>query len=151
MAYEMQWLKLGAYTKYTGLVTQDEFFRSLDELHQHPDFGIFRFSIRDLRDCNTELLSNQGLLRYASRFLAARMMNPRIYSAILVDDSQVWPMAHRLKELAPQMLEIFEETSEVTQWLQLMTNVPIDCLGHGRWHHAYSAGPVMAQQIFRGR
>lgn len=150
MAYQMQWLTLGAYTKYTGLVTQDEFFRSLDELHQHPDFGIFRFSIRDLRHCMTEHLSDQGLLPYASRFLAARMMNPHIYSAILLDDSQLWPTAQKLKDLAPQMLEIFEDTAEAIQWLQLMTNVPIDCLGSESWHPPYHLSPTPTQQTKRG-
>lgn len=150
MAYQMEWLTLGAYTRYRGLITQDEFFRSLDELHQHPDFGIFRFSIRDLRGCATEHLSDQGLLPYASRFLAARMMNPHIYSAILLDNSRLWPVAQKLKALAPQMLEIFEDTEEATQWLQLMTNVPIDCLGRDRWHPHYpaprhpSATPIQA-------
>jgi hypothetical protein len=128
MPYEMNWRPLGVYTRYRGQVTETEFFQSLDDLHQHPEFALFRFSIRDLRWCKTDPVDPRGYLPFASRLLAARLANPHIYSAVIVDDPDILSIALRLKALASDMLEIFEDLDDALPWLQLMTGTPLEHL-----------------------
>jgi len=56
------------------------------------------------------------------------LVNPHIYSAIIVDDPDILPIALRLKGLAPDMLEVFEDLDDALPWLQLMTGMPLEHL-----------------------
>ncbi|QID19099.1 hypothetical protein G3580_16635 [Nitrogeniibacter mangrovi] len=119
MTYELVWEPRGAYKHFSGVVTADEFFGSIVQFQNHPDFDTAEYSINDFSDVDDFEILDKDVRRFTAYGAGAALTNPHLKIAIVARDDRVLRhvATYRDTGLAPFPLEVFDTVADARRWI----------------------------------
>lgn len=123
MPYTIHLEPKGVYTKYTGLVTSQEFFLAVSQVNAHPDFESFRYVIDDFLGCAEFKLAASDLEDAVAAAIGANMINPRLVAALLATKAEIVSALVSISEsLESNMrVRIFGNLEDARHWTSAPT------------------------------
>jgi hypothetical protein len=86
MPYQILWEPEGVYKHFSGYVTSDEFYQSIDKFQGDSRFLNARYSINDFTDVEGHGITERDVKHYAAFGTGAYRINPNIKIAIVTQD-----------------------------------------------------------------
>src|ERR1700759_4304914 len=86
MPYSNVWESRGVCTRFSGVVSTDEYVRSAEEICADPRFDDLRFVIKDLLSIDGHSIDRDAVEPVAAIRYGARYSNPNIYLIVLTTD-----------------------------------------------------------------
>lgn len=118
MPYEFEWEAQGAFKRFSGFVTAEEFFASIQRFQSHPAFFCARYTINDFSAVEATDVAGKDVRRFAAFAAQAHQLNPKLRVAIVTADAALRHLidSHLDVEAAGVPLRIFATLAEARQW-----------------------------------
>lgn len=119
MSYSIHWEPKGVYKKFTGHVTGQEFFQSVNQVNTHPNFETFYYVIDDFLGCAEFRLSASDLEDAVAASIGANQTNPRLVAAFLATKEEyVSTLLSVVESVKSHMrVRIFSNVVDARQWV----------------------------------
>lgn len=118
MPYEFEWEAQGAFKRFSGFVTAEEFFASIQRFQSHPAFFCARYTINDFSAVEATDVAGKDVRRFAAFAAQAHQLNPSLRVAIVTADAALRQLidTHLDTEAAGVPLRIFATLAEAREW-----------------------------------
>ncbi len=123
MPFEITREKRGAYKKFSGFVTNGEFFQSVFENQSDPDYDRMAYTINDFLEVTGYGVGTKDVERVAIFGLGAEYINARIKVAIVTLDPQIRVLVRSFTDLTHYELEFFTSVADARIWVALAQDV----------------------------
>ena len=117
MPFEILWEPKGAYKKVHGVVTAQEFMRSITELQSDLRFDRLKYTINDFSGAAALRITESDIHDYAAMGIGAAHSNPGIKIAIVSDDPEIVAMVRLYARLSPYQTEFFGDMDGARAWI----------------------------------
>jgi hypothetical protein len=118
MPFEIFWEPKGAYKKVHGVVTAQEFMRSITELQSDPRFDRLKYTINDFTGAQALRITESDIHHYAAMGIGAANSNPGIRIAIVADNPEIVAMVRVYASLSPYQTEFFGDMASARAWIE---------------------------------
>lgn len=120
MPYVISWEASGVVKKFWGLTSATEFFRSVEEIGQHPNFSCIRYIINDLTGSSGIQLSERQINEYALIHQSFTGHATPIFIAFIGNIAlslQAVQQIGGLPGLNKYRMRIFQSMSDAREWI----------------------------------
>lgn len=117
MPYEFTREPLGLYRKFWGDVSEVEFLESINKVQGRADFDEIRYSVIDLRDVDSIVLTEWAFEWAGAMSIGAAKANPNISIALVTPSDTIAKLAPHFESLSPYQMRIFSNIENAREWL----------------------------------
>ena len=117
MTYQMTREKYGATTKYAGFVSREEFFQSVFDNLNDPDFDRTRYAVMDFLDGMGHGVTLNDVEVIGAYCLGAEFTNPNIKIAIVTTDQGIRDLVTGFTMLTHYPLDFFTLVADAKSWV----------------------------------
>lgn len=126
MSYEIKWQPRGVYKRFSGGVSAGEFFASIAEVQNNPDFDRLKFSVNNFLDVTSYGISLEDVTAFAALGLGAQFSNPGLVIAIVAtNDSILSLIRDHYEPITKYKMAYFQSDAEAVAWLKEQTHLDI--------------------------
>lgn len=127
MAFETRRLHRGVYKRFSGNVCATEFFSSISEVQNHPDYDFFKFSAINFLDVDSYEISLDDVTGFIALGLGAKISNPNLVVAIVAThDGILTLIRNHYEPIAGYKMGYFQCDADATVWLKAQTNLAVE-------------------------
>jgi len=130
MSYEVQWMPRGYYKRLSGIVTAEEFIRSITEVQEDPRYDIVRYGINNCLEVEDVEISASDVEMFAALAIGAAYTNPNVKIAIVVTHPKVLPLVQAYAKMSTYTVKCFDNVADAALWTGApLTALPVVPLG----------------------
>jgi hypothetical protein len=107
----------GAYRKFSGHVSDEEFLQSIAEVHTDPDFDRMRYSISDFLAVQSHSVSMKSLKFAVAHGLGAAYTNARMKLAVVTTDQNILKLVDTYSDGVQYQVNVFSTLADARRWI----------------------------------
>lgn len=119
LAYAVEWMKNGVLVTYGRYVTFEDFMRAVLEIHKHPDYAMFKYTIHDMRSVPRMDFAPMDMTFLVAHELGARHTNPGIKAAVVTSNHEIAAMFRQFAHPPQPRAVTFETVEQASAWSDL--------------------------------
>jgi hypothetical protein len=117
----------GVYRRFSGNVCAADFFSSISEVQNHPDFDLFKFSIINFLDVESYDISSDDVTGFVALGLGAQFSNPNLVVAIVATHGGILNLIrNHYAPIAGYKMGYFLSNADASVWLKTQTNLTVE-------------------------
>lgn len=124
MPYIVEWMPKGYYKRLNGVVTAQEFMRSITDVQEDPRFDTMRYGINDCLGVEDVVISPTDVEMFAALGIGAAYTNPNVKIAMVVTHPKVMALVQAYAKMSTYPVKFFDTLDAAALW----TGAPIGTL-----------------------
>lgn len=117
MAYTITWEAKGAYKRFSGHVTAQEFLSSVNDFQSTTDFDLMEYSINDLLGVEAHSVTPDDVLQYAALGIGSAAFNARVKVAIVTNQPEIAELIRQYQQMVRYELRFFDRLEDARVWV----------------------------------